>query len=415
MRNETLNTLSSRPELLRDLSALERGFYLFSQIYPVNICNVAELRGRLSHEGIRRALAAVQKRHPILQTRLMPLPSGEVALCRSTAEIGFEVSQSKTDIEIDWRSIVASGLAMPFPAGDTPPARLSVVEGPERTVIALFLNHAIADGMSSVYVVEDLLKALGGENIGEGSLLPSAPELIADLISNQASFVKSAAADMVAAVPSSPASFPPPHVSTIALSQEATAALAARARFEGTTVHGALCAALTFSLAENAGKSSHMLVSPIDMRRIIPVDTRTCSQIFTMLAETLDMSGSFWDIARRSVSGVEAARSLEGFMMGAQMMENAIPAGSTSTTAHAVMSAGIGENMLSNLGVIDIADRYGDISVEAFWGPMAANHIDGYHFIGASTFGGSLRLTCATNEPLPELLAAMADHMSSEA
>jgi NRPS condensation-like uncharacterized protein len=403
---------SDGPEILRELSALERGFYLFSQIYPVVICNVVELRGRLSQERILRALAGVQKRHPILQTRLMRLPSGGVALCKSTAEIGFEFSQSNTDIEIDWRSIAASGLAMPFPAGDTPPARLSVVEGPERTVIALFLNHAIADGMSSIYVVEDLLKALGGENIGEGSLLPSAAELIADLVSNQASFVKPAATDTVLAMPSSPAAFPPPFISTIALSHQATAALAARARLEGTTIHGALCAALTLSLAENAGKSSHVLVSPIDMRRILPVDTRTCSQIFTMLAETLDTSGSFWDIARRSVSGIEAARSLESFMMMAQMMENAIPAGSTSATAHAVMSAGIGDNMLSNLGVIDIADRYGDLSVEAFWGPMAANHIDGYHFIGASTSGGSLRLTCTTHEPLPDLLAAMADHLS---
>ncbi|WP_149345028.1 hypothetical protein [Neorhizobium sp. P12A] len=343
-----------------------------------------------------------------MQTRIVPLPSGGVALCKSTAEIGVEFNQSKS--EIDWRPMVASGLAMPFSAGDTL-ARLSVVEGPERTVIALFLDHAIADGISSTYVVEDLLRALGGENIGEGSLLPSAPDLIGSLVSNETSFVKSPAADIAEAMPSAPAAFPPPYVSTIALSQEETAALAGRARLEGATVHGALCAALTFSLAESAGKSSHVLVSPIDLRRIIPVDTRTCSQIFTMLAETLDMSGSFWDIARRSVSGVEAARSLEAFMIGAQMMENFIPAGSTSATAHAVMSGGIGENMLSNLGVIDMPDRYGDLSVEAFWGPMAANRLDGYHFIGAATYGGSLRLTCSTHELLPDLLTAMGEHL----
>lgn len=317
MRSEAVNTRSDSPEFLRELSALERGFHLFSKVFPIVICNVVELRGRFSEERIARALAAVQRRHPILQTRMTPLPSGGVALCKSTAEIGVEFSQSKT--EIDWRPMVASGLAMPFSAGDTP-ARLSVVEGPERTVIALFLDHAIADGISSTYVVEDLLRALGGENLGEGSLLPSAPDLIGSLVSSETGFVKSPAAEMAAAMPASPAAFPPPYVSTIALSQQETAALAGRARLEGATVHGALCAALTFSLAD-AGKNSHVLVSPVDLRRIIPVDTRACSQIFTMLAETLDMSGSFWDIARRSVSGVEATRSLEGFMIGAQMME----------------------------------------------------------------------------------------------
>jgi hypothetical protein len=84
------------------------------------------------------------------------------------------------------------------------------------------------------------------------------------------------------------------------------------------------------------------------------------------------------------------------------MLDQLITPSSDPRVAVGVLGALGYDAVVSNLGVIDIPREYGDISLEAIWGPIGQARLERERFFGVSTFAGTLRLieACPVSQEL---------------
>ncbi|UPG92742.1 hypothetical protein [Luteibacter aegosomatissinici] len=65
------------------------------------------------------------------------------------------------------------------------------------------------------------------------------------------------------------------------------------------------------------------------------------------------------------------------------------------------------EILLTNLGNLSLAPVFGDIGLEAVWGPAVATGIEAEQTLSALGFGGRLHLAHTSFQPLPGFLDAV--------
>jgi hypothetical protein len=90
-------------------------------------------------------------------------------------------------------------------------------------------------------------------------------------------------------------------------------------------------------------------------------------------------------------------------------MSAEFPPAAHNEKLRAFFSAGAQSSLVvSNLGVLPIAERYGPYAVKAVWGPaMLTNLPEDRQTLGVSTFGGRLRLVHQSYAPIEGLLPAI--------
>src|SRR5262249_50216032 len=142
-----------------------------------------------------------------------------------------------------WEAEVAEELATPFDSGRAPLIRAVLIQRAADAAFILVAHHSIADGLSLAYALRDTLDALAGRPLAPLARLPSQDDMIG-------------ASETLTDIPEPdqprapvPAVYRPrdkarPTLKAVRLSPDLTARMRERARREGTTVHGALCAAL---------------------------------------------------------------------------------------------------------------------------------------------------------------------------
>jgi NRPS condensation-like uncharacterized protein len=141
-------------------------------------------------------------------------------------------------------------MAVPFTTEQAPLVRSVLIHKPESAVLILVAHHAIADGMALVFLIRDLLQVLSGEQIEALSFSSTAEELLSKL--PKVEEIVQTEASQAGAPQAKPALYREgdglaPTVCARKLDENLTATLRERARREGTTVQGALCAALVLA------------------------------------------------------------------------------------------------------------------------------------------------------------------------
>jgi NRPS condensation-like uncharacterized protein len=163
-------------------------------------------------------------------------------------------------------------MAVPFAPEQAPLIRSVLIHKPQSAVLILIAHHAVADGMALVFLIRDLLQVLSGGQIEALSFSSSAEELLSKLPKKEE--IVQAEASQAGAPQAAPALYLEgnglaPRVTTRELDETLTAALKERARREGTTVQGALCAALVIAGRKTSSrwrKQSVRVMSPINVR-----------------------------------------------------------------------------------------------------------------------------------------------------
>jgi NRPS condensation-like uncharacterized protein len=62
-----------------------------------------------------------------------------------------------------WQVEMAKELATPIPLSGAPLARITLLRKSGRSTLILSMHHSIADGLSSAFVIRDILEALSGK------------------------------------------------------------------------------------------------------------------------------------------------------------------------------------------------------------------------------------------------------------
>lgn len=386
----------------------------------MHFCVVAEIAGDVAPEAYIAAFAAVQRRHPLLNVDIRAPASGRGSAAFHAVNRPIEVKIRAFSQAHDWQWEVERELTTPQPGTPGPLMRASILHQPDKVHVVLTFHHAIADGLSAAFIIRDLMAALNGcvvqplpqsasiEDLSSAlprsadrDDLPSVPQIDPEAlraIAGQDIWQKFDEERIV--------------VSTMALSERLTARLGETAKANGTTVHGAISAALALSLFDQGAGCT--LGSPINLRPILDVE-EDCGY-FVILGVTClpkhERTG-FWALAQQAMDDLAQPRSPEGVAASLDFMAAHVTATTTPDIASGILGRFAADAVLSNLGRLSIPQTIGRLRLNAFWGPMGQARRKRERFIGAATVGHRLRLVQTSPHGTPSLLPAIKDHLTS--
>jgi hypothetical protein len=386
---------------------MEKLFWLLDETSQVHFVIAAEVTGAKPVSAWQAALRAVQARHPLLNVFIHPSgfvhPSFRVA---KSSEIPLRVVEAGPDYR--WEGELETELATPFNASQTPLVRTVLVQQGQKSVFILASHHSIGDGYSGLLFLRDVLTALSGQ-----SLLPVETPDSSDTLLG----FTSAGGEKAAASPG-PAPEQPlftrraedrPVVQRRQFSPEFTQRLVNRSKAEGTTVHGALCAA--FVLAGRLIDSSWQhkpvrLVSPASIRQALGKDEALAQYITSRtIVYSPQPALSFWELARFGKGELVGVISPENIASAVKKTRQFVFGNQDAKEIADQLQQGVArEIMVSNLGRFPHQTAFGELQLDGVWGPLALSGYPGDQTIGVTTTNGSLRLVHASRIPLPALL-----------
>jgi hypothetical protein len=376
----------------------------------VHFAMAAHIEGRTTLPGWRAALDAVQDRHPLFSVAI-ETRDGNTPYFRTVTDARIPLRIVRAPRFSNWSFEMASELATPFNAERAPLVRSVLLHGEDESVFILSAHHSIGDGLSAAFIIRDLLRTLAGERLE--ALDPMAAQEPLVYLSQQA---PADPEDLGAPEPppqGRPVTFRRldswPTVDGVRLTPELTSMLVERARKEGTTVHGALCAALVLAGREASrdwdGKPVRIL-SPFSLRKQLGVG-EDCGAFVWATGVTMPLApvAEFWEMARYAKSSLAGKQPLERVAMEMRGLGQAVESGIDVAGASQLLAQGFPcELLLTNLGNLPIQFDTGELKLKALWGPSVLMGFEGEQTVGAATTNDSLCLLHTSFAPIPSLL-----------
>ncbi|QWW72453.1 condensation domain-containing protein [Rhizobium sp. WYJ-E13] len=399
--NEKINT-----DPLRPLGAFERLLYVDSIAHQRHFCIVAEIETEKGLADFRRAIDKVQKRHPLLCAGISEDPAAGPAFHRRSEEIKiiFEPLTSMTD----WRQAVERELATPFIAEKAPLMRAIILHSPRRSIVILTLHHSIGDGLSAVFLIRDLMQALEGQDLQALGLPPTMEELATRAAEASGTTIANGRApeavlEHMRSLACSPLWRPfqgdQPSVSSLTLSRSSSELLRATSRAQGTTVHGALCAAVVRSIASELSQETVLIANPINRRSDVGAVDGVCALIadLEMVHFPISVPSNFWDLARHATGKLAEARGHQALYNHISGMQSLLPSRTDPALASGIFASMRPDVILSNLGSLPIPCKIGNTTLKTLFGPFVQGRFREERVIGAASTDG--RLTVVQSSP----------------
>jgi NRPS condensation-like uncharacterized protein len=396
---------------VRALGAMERLFWFMDQNHPAHLTVTAEVKGFTTVQSWKDALDAVQRRHPVLSTSIKRNEEGQPALYQvDAAPIPLRVVDGS--VQGRWELEVDREMAVPFTPEQAPLIRSVLIHKAESAVLILIAHHAIADGMALVFLIRDLLQVLSDGQIEALSFSSSAEELLSKL--PKAEEIAQAEASQVGAPQAEPALYLEgdglaPRAIARKLDEKLTATLKERARREGTTVQGALCAALVLAGRKTSDiwrKQTVRVISPINVRA--PLGAGEACGLYLVGGVVPFQHGdsmTLWELARFAKKEISRSQTFQSLSMSLHGLEAIMTKDMDVETAAQIAAVAFARDlMVSNLGQMPYKSEFGKFKLEAIWGPTALQGLDGEQNVGIATTNGVIRLLHASYSLIPDLL-----------
>lgn len=171
MSKDTLVS-SHKVYMHRQLGNDERSIWLYEQVRPIHFCLTATINGAIDTERLTLALLSVQQRHPLLRVRIEEDRSLVPWLIPDLYSIPLRVVKRHSDSQ--WQQEVEQELANPFDYHQAPLIRVVLLQGNDVSELIVTCAHAISDGMSSVFLLKDILQAMNSSDTPP-TVLPEQP------------------------------------------------------------------------------------------------------------------------------------------------------------------------------------------------------------------------------------------------
>ena len=408
------------PTVIRQLGWTERLFWLLDRNSPRHFVLAAQVDGHTAVEEWRQALDAVQGRHPLLTAGIMVGEDSVPYFVRAPgASIPLRVVQGGSAGQ-DWEKEFARELATPVDPEQVPLMRATLWHEPGRAVCILSTHHSIADGMSVAFVVRDLLQALAGATLQPLPLLPAYDDLVGQPTTSHVRQPMVAGLDLPAL--GRPAAYRKrdgavPQIRMAGFVPEFVARLRERARAEGTTVHGALCSGLALTFAqvrERPAEEPIRIWSPMDARRLLGLGDDCTLLALSMIvpAEPRGLCG-FWDVARSVSARLAATRTVEYLGAALSLLGQSISSLQVADAARLMACRFPFDFVITNLGVLPYATRFGHLQLAALWGPAVLSGFEDEHVFGVTGADGGLALTYSSYTPIDSLLERLERNLAA--
>lgn len=368
---------------------IERKMFFFERLMyvdgrtPVNCVMVLRLKGALSAANLRIALAQVQKRHPLLRIQVSarePHPSFVFQV--APPAIPMRIAERRCDE--DWRTEVLREWVTPFRLDREAPIRLVWIRSGEVSELLLTGHHCVTDGASLITIFREILQVADQPHLELAAYSPIAS--LDDLLSHRDAartrgklglLAKVALFRLFAQTIRTAQPDEPGQHFVIYWKGDAglSARLASRSREEQTTPYAAMCVAFLAAFRQVRGRLfRNKMMCPVNIRRYIR--NIGADQMFNY-APTIPLAlpdgpeQDFWTIARRLKQSMseEIARldALEHLLM-AEYLHSSVQ----KLISLLLRSRCSYDCAFSNVGRLEISDRYATFSVEECLGVTAA-------------------------------------------
>jgi hypothetical protein len=367
---------------------------------PYNFAVTAQIRGKFTTEQLADALVKLRQKHPAVAGHFVM--DGDTPYYDSDNVPPFAVRV----VIGEWTAEVERELAIKFDLLTGPATRFVLVHHPEDSDLSHIImtcNHAIADGLSAAYALRDTLHYMANPEALVESL-PMSPEMFLILPPHDPEKLPltkplPAPERKVRQVEDKYRLFVVPEL----LTPIQTAALVARCRREQTSVHAALIVAFLVGITKLEGEAPvRILSSPVNVRGPLsqyadhPLDEHFGNYINPSVHTRIEGTDhrDFWEMAREAkasltseTEGDKIYKTLYWFIKMFQDSEN--PDNDKEFDFWDGDKVAPYDLSITNLGQLNFAVDYGNVCLEAIFGP-AVNPLGSEKVMGVSTVGGRL-------------------------
>lgn len=315
-------------KILRHLDPGEAFFYMSDHVSCMNFVVLAERLGTLQPAQIRTALDIIQQENTLLQASISW--AEDTGLCFTHAPGASIELRCHVTTKATWQDAIEQQLSEPFAAGATPLVRCLYLDiapcadqaQPARSVLALCFHHAVADGRSGTELLRRVLGLIATDTRQHAPDRPTALPSMADVHperyrwADQPAAAKQLRSTLIGdyrrhgPLPGvswleSEATERSPRFIRLSFEPSVTQQLLTKARDQGTSVHGVLCAAqllAQLALQPDDAPSTFFLSCPVDMRpHLEPVPPVTPTGLFVSLISatfSVHANTDLWQLAR---------------------------------------------------------------------------------------------------------------------
>jgi hypothetical protein len=394
---------SSVEGIWRSLDTSEAVFAAFNAAGAFLTATALEIHGPVTETLLLQALAHVEKRHPLLRARI--IPRGDSLYWAEAASTSPRISIVERVPPGGLEALTETELHRTYAASRERLWRcIWIPVSRDHHWIVLALHHAVADGLSSMVIVRDLL-ATCAALIGVGTLPPELPvgrtldEVLPPvsrvaLVRHRARRLRSRLLGPTPILPMERIAPPEQRRTGVIFGSvpgDLIFALRVAARSRGATINGVLAAALLESVLQTHGRLPLVPVThPVSMRgTAIPPDQVGCFTTNVVTLHPLRKHWSFWREARSATEQLHHALK-RGDPAAALLATR----GQEALSSAAMRAAIEDRRTAGRVGAINISNRglTRDLSAGPFrvtaWYPATSNH----------PYGNGLQVSCATVE-----------------
>jgi NRPS condensation-like uncharacterized protein len=405
----------------RKLGLVENLFEICHNLGAMIDVNIARIEGTITEPILRQALDLVQKRHPMLQVRIVESKEGFHFQSEDTSKIPLHVIDKQG--ENQWLNIVEEEFHKKFPNNTVPLCRVTFIKSTSDNIseIIITFHHAITDGMSCMRFIHELLfycqQISTGVVIPEVITMPMPPavENIIDAKLRQRNNINNTHKKIVEEAPKpklimdreASASERCNRLLPRTLSQKMTLMLKKRCQEEETTVHGALCAAMLFGASQFTDSDTPVYFScgsNVNLRKYcVPEISDDCMGCFVSGLDTnhiLNQNTGFWNLARECKSKIN-----DSINSGIHLKN--INSDRINTINEELLVKMSEHNMgrnntihISNLGQFNLCQQYGIYRIKELYFATGQHVIGACFWLGVVTFHGQLFCSFAHVVPL---------------
>ncbi|WP_446744466.1 condensation domain-containing protein [Silvibacterium acidisoli] len=400
---------------LRSLDSFEEFFFYMEQVSPALHCQMVHFTGSVEEGRWRKAWEDLHFYHPLLHTQLCKEPGERPCFVRSKGLAPISVIDSHPIQQMT--TFLEAELAKPFQFREGPLVRAAIIRGPNESLVAVLAHHSLYDGMGSLLLLQDLLRAASGasrhSSVGAWTSLRDAVgspdrggyrKVLGDAEWEKQNDYETVDTRV--------------YTRYLKLSSELTSGIEQRARVEGTTPHGALMAAMQLAGGRTRAewlRDGLYCNTPHDVRRALPNANNLPGMLTIPLITFLRPAGDrpFWEMAREYRADLAQPRSAEARLAFVRQMDELT---TDEQTPAAFLQRLIKSPIQYELMITDFAAYrpvvdYGDLHLKA----IATGNNGGAtqtQTIGVCTLDGSMNLTQISKQPIEHLLESAREILS---
>ncbi len=408
------------PDFVRPLGAAEHGLDVMETARGTcHIVRVMTFDGKLDTELFERALRNLVRRRPILNTRIVRVQEQVPYFAHSERwpEVTFV---ERRDLD-DWRAEFERQLSTPVSVAGDALLRATALIDDNGGQVVLSCHHAVCDGRSLTAFCRDLVHeyewmlrgAPGDPAAVTGAVSPPMDELLPPSLTGPdgGALLEQFSARLRTLMTSPPGllvEFPPQgdappgrNLLTYELPPAETHSLATMARANGTTVGGAISAAILRAGLDIGGSQAEDVVglaSNIDLRPHLREDVPV-SNMGTYASSFFNAydgvrTKPFWTLARQITEDVRASiESLEAFCV---ML---LSKSSYELYNRGVVPRNWPQFMVANLGRMDLPEPHETFRVRSIHGGSPVHGTGPFFFCSAVGMDNSLVIDVNYNTP----------------